>query len=107
MTVLEALKSKVEYPLKENFFLSVLTERGISPTEVFTTIMAKSKEFRLARADCWIAMVSAPHVVEGDYQVSLTDKSNFITLANAIYREYSEPEYGKAERPTVTLVENW
>lgn len=109
MTILEALKSKVKYPLSESFFQSVLIERGLSGADAFDTSIATGKAFRLCRADCYIGQVDAPQVQEGSFSISLTDKSNFITLANTIYREYGEPEYGKSAEavPTVSLLEDW
>lgn len=108
MTILEALKSKVKYPLSEDFFQSVLIERGFSGSEPFDKEVAQSKDFQLCRADCYIGQVDAPQIQEGNLSISLTDKSNFITLANTIYREYGEPEYIKADNtPMVTLLEDW
>ncbi len=109
MTILEALKSKVKYPLSEDFFQSVLIERGLSGGNVFNEEVATGKAFRLCRADCYIGQVDAPQIQEGSVAISLTDKSNFITLANAIYREYGELEYGKSSeaKPKVTPLEDW
>lgn len=109
MTILEALKSKVSYPLPDSFFQSVLIERGLSGGGEFTQEVAKSKEFELAKADLWIALVTASQVQEGNYSISLTDKSSMIKLANTIYRKYGEPEYGESEdaKPTVTNRQDW
>lgn len=109
MTILEALKSKVSYPLPDSFFQSVLIERGLSGEDEFTQSIARSKEFDLAKADVWIALVTASQVQEGNYSISLNDKSNMIKLANTIYRKYGEPEYREADaaKPTVAYRADW
>lgn len=109
MTTLEALKSKVKYPLSEAFFQSVMIERGLTGSEDFTQEIALGKAFQLCRADCLIGQVDAPQIQEGSVSISLTDKSNFIKLANTIYGQYGEPLIGEsaAAGPTVTLVEGW
>lgn len=109
MTILEALKSKVSYPLPDNFFQSVLIERCLSGGDEFTMEVAGSKEFDLAKADAWIALVTASQVQEGNYSISLTDKSNMIKLANTIYNKYGEPLYGETgeAKPTVTYCSDW
>jgi len=106
MTILEALKSKVSYPLSDSFFQSVLIERGLSTEGDFTQEVAQSKEFKLCYADALIRMISGVNATEGDYSVSLSDRDNLLKIANTIYSKYGEPEFTEL-RPTVTYREDW
>ena len=89
MTVLDAIKSTVAgYPLSDDTFNRVLIDRGLSATAEY---VGTSKEFELANADILMVLVSAAGITEGGFQVSVTDKSNFIKMANSIYVRYDDP----------------
>lgn len=104
MTNLEAIKSTVVgYPVEENTFLRILVDRGINSTENYT---GKSKMFELAYADVLTSMLAAANVAEGDLQVSMTDKSNFMKVASGIYDKYSEPNPFNSQ-PTVQGSSPW
>ena len=55
-----------------------------------TTEVVNSKEFELAKADMYSWLSTAANIQEGDLSVSITDKSNFLKLANSIYIKYGE-----------------
>lgn len=101
MTILEALKSKVKYPMTNNFYLSVLIERGLKDNDEYTSSVASSNEFKGARADCLIELIDTPNISEGGVSISLSDKASIVLVANKLYRDIKEPEY-KASQPTVT-----
>ena len=104
MTNLEALKSKIAgYPLSDNTFLTALIDRGLEPESEYE---GKSKEFELAMADVYIVLVTGVIISEGGYQISITDKSNFLKMANAIYKKYGEKPYSDST-PTVTAISPW
>ena len=89
MTNLDALKSKaVGYPVDEDTFLTILIDRALTATDEYT---GKSKAFELAHADLYVVLVTAANVVEGGYQVSMTDKTNFVKVASGIYKKWDEP----------------
>ena len=101
MTNLEAIKSVVAgYPLSENTFNLVLLDRGLSAASEYT---GKSKEFELATADLYKVLVTAVNISEGDYQIGMTDKSNFIKLANAVYLKYDEPLITDTAKKTIEV----
>jgi len=103
MTNLEALKGKIAgYPLSENTYLTALMDRGLTPEADYE---GKSKAFELAVADVYIVLATGVNVAEGGYQVSLTDKSNFLKIANAIYKKYGES--GTDSQPEVTSISPW
>lgn len=103
MTVFEALKSKIKYPLSDDLINSIIIERGLIGTDEYTQEVAKSNEFRGARADLLIGQIDCPQIQEGGMSISLTDKSNFITVANSIYAEIGEPQYGKGQSSVTYL----
>jgi len=100
MTNLEAIKGKLDYPLKDNSFILALNDRGLTETATYT----KCQAFDLAYADCIITLVAAPNKSEGGFSVSLSDKAILIKLANGIYTRYGEAGIAK---PTATFVQRW
>lgn len=104
MTVLEALKSRVKYPLSEDLFRSVMIERNLKVDDEYTLEVSQSNACKGARADLLIAQVDCPQIQEGGMSISLTDKSNFIDIANTIYAEIGEPTYGQKTQPKITAL---
>lgn len=101
MTVLEAIKATVAgYPLAEGIFQKVLIDRGLTATADYT---GKSKQFELATADVLMVLVSAANITEGGFQVSVTDKSNFMKMADSIYRKWNDTA---ASRPGISDASN-
>ena len=104
MTNLEALKGKIAgYPLSDNTFLTALLDRGLDPQ---TEYAGKSRAFELAMADVYIVLVTGVIIAEGGYQISITDKTNFLKMANAIYKKYGEQPFSDST-PTVTGISPW
>jgi hypothetical protein len=88
MTNLEAIKSTVAgYPLSNDTFNRVLLDRGVLAAGQYS---GSSQAFELAKADLYMTLVTAVQISEGGYQLSLTDKSNFMKMADAIYNRYSD-----------------
>lgn len=104
MTVFEALKSKIKYPLSDDLINSILIERGLKGTDEYTHEVAKSNEFKGARADCYKELIDAINVGEGGMSISLSDKELILDMANSIYKEIGEPQYGK-EQSSVTYLD--
>ena len=89
MNFRDAIKSTVAgYPLSVNTFDRILIDRDLSATADYT---GSSRAFELATADIYKTLVTAANITELDVQISMTDKSNFIKMANAIYAKYDEP----------------
>ena len=104
MTNLEAIKSlAVGYPVDENTFLRILVDRGLAADGEYT---GKSKAFDLAQADLYVSLLTAANVQEGGYQISLTDKSNFMKVASGIYDKWGEHNPFK-QSTTITGVSPW
>ena len=85
MTNLEAIKAKLNYPLSDNAFILALQDRGLASAGIYSS----SEAFDLAYADAINTLVTAPNVSEGSYQISLSDKTNLLSLADGIYTKYS------------------
>lgn len=90
MTVFEALKATVIHPIDEDKAQFVCIKRGIDPNETVTQEIINSDKFELATADIYLLLVSSPSIAEGQYQISMTDKTNMLNLAKAIYAKYGE-----------------
>lgn len=89
MDNLKAIKSEVANKrIEDDTFIKKLLDRGLEATSDYSGI---TKEFELATADVYKILVTVDNVSESDVQTSLTDKSNFFKLANAIYAKYDEP----------------
>ena len=90
MTILEALKSVVSYPVSTNTVETIAITRGLTSSATFDQSVALSSAFELAKADVYTHVVGAANISEGGYSVSMTDKSNMMKLAGAIYAKYGE-----------------
>lgn len=96
MTVLEALKSRVHYPLSGNTFESIATQRGIVTIDEFTTEVANSNSFKGALADLLYELVSVPNISEGGMSISFSEKKVILSRANSLYLEIGEQTKGEA-----------
>lgn len=90
MTIIEALKSIINYPIEDNKVALISMKRGLIPEDETSQAVLLSKEFELATADVYLLLVSTPTIAEGGYQISMTDKGNMLELAKAIYCKHGE-----------------
>lgn len=90
MTILEALKSVSTYPISDSIANRILIKRGLTDSSEFNQSIAISKDFELCEADVYTCLVSGTNISESGYSVSLTDKSNLMKLASAIYSKHGE-----------------
>jgi len=84
MTNLEALKAKVNYPLSDNSFILVLSDRGL----VSSATYADKRLLELAQADLIHTIVTSPNISEGGYSITLTEKGSLLKIAEGIYKKY-------------------
>lgn len=101
MTNLEAIKAKLNYPLSENAFILALQDRELTSNGIY----AASEAFDLAYADAITTLVTVPNITEGGYQVSLTDKTALLNLADGIYTKYEEVNPISSLKKTATFVQ--
>lgn len=88
MTNLDALSAAVNYPVDTVKLSKILIDHDINELADYAGI---SKQFELATADLYVLLVSSVSISEGGYQISMTDKSNMIVLAGAIFNKYNMP----------------
>lgn len=108
MTILEALKYSVNYPLSDGNAESRLIARGFSDTEEdFTEEIANSRAYRLAYADMLSYVVTMVNLNQGG-SVTQASVSALEGTANAIYEEYGEPLIGESgNSPKVVIMDTW
>lgn len=88
MTILEAIKESVGYPISDNRAEVTLTKRGLTGADEATQTVLNSKAFELATADLMFWMITAPNISEGGYSVSVADKKALKELASSIYSKW-------------------
>jgi hypothetical protein len=102
-TIFEALRDKIHYPLKKGFFENVLIERGLDGDDQYTQDVAKDKAYRGAVADCYVALVVSPNIVEGGVSIDQTYKENILKIANSIYLSIGEDPADIGDKPMVFI----
>lgn len=107
MIVFEALKAVVNYPLSESAVRVALIRRGLNESDGFSQANALSKEFELASADLYLHLATSANIQEGDYNLSVTDKSNFLKMASAIYKKWDEPDLTESKPAIRNLSDRW
>lgn len=101
MTILEAIKEAIGYPISDNRAEMTLTKRGLSKTATATQAVLTGKAFELATADLMIWLITAPNVSEGGYSLSVSDKSTLKSIASGIYSKWNVSDPG---RPTAKFM---
>ena len=97
MTVLQALKTSVGYPLDVVYLERILLDRNINADDVYCGI---SGDFMLAKADVYMMIASTPNVTMDGF--SITVREMLSGMAENIYRRYgSGKENITAEKNTV------
>lgn len=102
MTIFNALKASVNYPLSEDNVMTCLIGRNLEPTDDFDTYVAASKAYRLAYADLLRFVVTMVNLSQGG-SVTQAAVGELRGTANAIYRQYGEPLIGEAADTKSTL----
>jgi hypothetical protein len=106
MTILEALKARVNYPLTNAQAEEKLYGRDISPYEDFDYRVAQSKGFRLAYADTLRFVLTMVNLSQGG-SITAQASAEVRGTANAIYREYGEPLIGEAASVIRDASDKW
>lgn len=101
MTYLEALKGKLNFPLSDNSFILALTDRGLTESATY----AKCAAFDLAYADAIMTVITSPNVSEGGYSITLTERSNLLKLAEAMYAKHGQNT--PVSKPSAKFVNRW
>jgi hypothetical protein len=88
MTILEAIKESVGYPISDNRAQMTLIKRGLTGSNEANQDVLNSREFELATADLMMWLITAANVSEGGYSISVSDKKTLKDIASGIYSKY-------------------
>ena len=102
MTILEAIKARVNYPMTNNQALEKLTGRGLDPTLEFDSEVASSQAFQLAYADTLRFVITMVNLSQGG-SITAQNTAGIRGTANAIYKKYGEPLIGELGDSTPTV----
>jgi hypothetical protein len=105
MTNFEAIQASVIYPVEDAKLNKVLFDRDLNPSELYSKENKRAVD--LATADLYVSMIATPQITEGGYQISLTDKSNLMKVASAVYLKYGEKDPFAEIKPSVTGFNPW
>lgn len=91
-TIFDSLKSVNGYPFPRTEIEVVAIKRGITLSDEFTSKVAKSDSYRLAQADLWRWVSTAPNISQGDvsFDILYSDRERLREMANAVYNELGE-----------------
>lgn len=94
-TVIQALISKVHWPLPYEFVETTCIERNLDGEQTFDYEVSQSSKYKGALADCLYSLAQAINFSEAGKSVgNLTDEQRRLMLrqANALYKEIGEEE---------------
>ena len=87
MTIAESLLSLNTYPIPANTIEKYCIERGLVTTDDFTLVVSQSDAYRLATADVYLWLYTAPDLKEQQISFNVEERENFLEMANSIYDE--------------------
>lgn len=104
MTILEAIKEAIGYPISVNRANMTLIKRGLTAANEATQAILNSREFELATADLIYWMITTPNISEGGVSLSITDKKTLQQIASGIFSKWgvSDPS-----TPTAKFISPW
>lgn len=105
MTLLEAIKSRVNYPMTDLQALEKLAGRGLNPDDEYDSAVAAGQEFQLAYADTLRFVITMVNLSQGG-SITAQNVAGIRGTANAIYKKYGEPLIGEMgdQTPTVYIM---
>lgn len=104
MTILEAIKEAIGYPISDNRANMTLTKRGLTATDEATQSVLSGKAFELATADLMFWLITAPNIKEGGYSLSISDKKTLKDIASGIYAKHG---LRGPSQPTARFINPW
>lgn len=103
MTILNALKHAVNYPLTDEVVIPIAVRRNLGHSDELTTEVANSREYELSRADVYAYLANMVNLSQDGASVSSASAKAYASSANAIYRKYGEPLVGEGGAATVII----
>ncbi|MBO4960895.1 MAG: hypothetical protein J6C80_01500 [Flavobacteriales bacterium] len=89
MTILEALKMTVGYPLDEKYLERIFIDRNIDGGAAYS---GPTESFMLARADVYMMLSTTPSVTMDGFSITIEDREMLAQMAESIYRRYGHVE---------------
>ena len=100
MNALQAIKSRVNYPLSDSQAEEKLLARGVDTAADYTTELANSRQFLLAYADTLRFVFTMVNLSQGG-SITAQNMAGIRGTANAIYKRFGEELIGEtAEQPS-------
>lgn len=103
MTVLQALKARVNYPMTDMQAMEKLIGRALEPAAEFDSATASGQAFELAYADTLRFVITMVNLSQGG-SITAQNMAGIRETANAIYKKYGETLIGDTANPTVTIM---
>lgn len=106
ITVCQALKDEIVYPLPLSKVEIIATKRGFEDTDMFSRELSMQNSYKGALADCYYSLLQTISFSEGGMSVgALTDsqRKSVLAMANNLYKEIGEPEVTDPLSPTVYI----
>ena len=102
MTIKEALKSIVNYPVPESVIENIADSRALDFNLEVSATIRESNQFRLASADILEWTSFAPNIQQGGVIINMlySDRQQLRERANAIYTELDD----KKQPPTIKQI---
>lgn len=80
------------YPVPDMAINAILLNRGLDGTVVIDMALMKEPAYKLAQADLYVWLSTAPAMKEQESSVTQKDSEFYLKLANALYMRYGENE---------------
>lgn len=104
MTTLQAIKTRVNYPLSDSQAEEKLLARGVDTAADYTPDVAASREFQLAYADTLRFVFTMVNLSQGG-SITAQNMAGIRGTANAIYKRYGEELIGETAEQLSTLTD--
>lgn len=100
-TILKALKSKVNYPLSEDSYLTALTDADLDGDIIYTKALRKDVE--LCAAELILIVCTSGNISEGGYSLSIGEKASLRITRSTYLNRWGMPD-DDPEKPRVSAV---
>lgn len=94
MTLLQALKARVNYPMTDMQAMEKLEGRALDPEGQYDASVASGQAFELAYADTLRFVITMVNLSQGG-SITAQNMAGIRGTANAIYKKYGEPLIGE------------
>ena len=94
MTLLQAIKSRVNYPMSDQQAMEKLVGRNLDPDATYDSSVAAGQAFQLAYADTLRFIITMVNLSQGG-SITAQNMAGIRGTANAIYKKYGEELIGE------------